>query len=65
MAVALARAALVGAQQCAAECAVFEDLDETAAACVEACHRADSALRSFLAELSPLAGDPEDRDSST
>jgi ABC-type transporter Mla subunit MlaD len=65
LAAALARAALVAAQQCAAECAVFEDMDDSAAACVNACHRSDSALRSLLTELSPLAGDPHDRDSST
>jgi hypothetical protein len=63
--VALARAALVAAEQCAAACAEFEDADDVFADCMVACHQADSSLHAMLSDLSSLADTPDEREMST
>jgi hypothetical protein len=63
--VAVSRAALVAAQQCAAACAEFEDVHDDRADCVVACREADASLRAMLSDLSPLADESDDRESAT
>ncbi len=63
--VALSRAALVAAEQCAAACAEFEDAHDVFADCMVACRQADSSLHAMLSDLNPMAEEPDERESST
>jgi len=62
---AATRAALLAAQECANACAVYEDVDDVCADCLTACRQADSSLHTLLSALSPFAGAPNERESST
>jgi hypothetical protein len=62
------RAGLIAAEECAATCELERDggdFEERIVQCIDACRRADAALRALLTEITPAAGDARERSSGT
>jgi hypothetical protein len=62
------RAGLIAAEECAASCELEREsgqFEERIVQCIDACRRADAALRALLTEITPAAGDVRERSSGT